>query len=252
MARTRLGPRFPRELMVYDEKRHRSMERFTYFSDIEEHYQRRRGSILPTSPVDWCLMETWKEAGIPLEAVLRGIDAAFDKYDRRSKKTRKVNSLAYCQQEVLSAVEDLKEAAIGSTRDPNATSIPNDDIVRYFERNAQQLVVCKHPAAALVALTGEQAATLRELAAQLATNETPAELEELERRMTVMEEKLFAALWSHASDDELMEARAQAERELAPYRGKMSGPQIDQLLRQYGNKQLLERHNLPRLSLFYL
>jgi hypothetical protein len=77
-------------------------------------------------------------------------------------------------------------------------------------------------------------------------------LEALERRMTVMEEKLFAGLWSHASDEELMDARAQAERELAPYRGKMSGPQIDQLLRQYGNKQLLERHGLPRLSLFYL
>ena len=46
--------------------------------------------------------------------------------------------------------------------------------------------------------------------------------------MTIMEEKLFAALWSHASDDELMAARTQAERELAPYRGKMSGPQIDQ------------------------
>ena len=143
------------------------MERFTYFSDIEEHYQRRRGSILPCSPVDWCLMETWKEAGIPLEAVLRGIDAAFDKYDRRAKKTRKVNSLAYCQQEVLAAVEDLKEAAIGSTRDPSATSIPNADIARYFERNAQQLAACKHPAAALLAMTSEQAATLRELAAQL-------------------------------------------------------------------------------------
>ena len=228
------------------------MERFTYFSDIEEHYQRRRGSILPCSPVDWCLMETWKEGGIPLEAVLRGIDAAFDKYDRRAKKTRKVNSLAYCQQEVLSAVEDLKEAAIGSTRDPAATSIPNADIARYFERNAQQLAACKHPAAALLALTSEQAATLRELAAVLQASQTPAELEDLERRMTIMEEKLFAALWSHASDDELMEARTQAERELAPYRGKMSGPQIDQLLRQYGNKQLLERHNLPRLSLFYL
>jgi hypothetical protein len=228
------------------------MERFTYFSDIEEHYQRRRGSILPCSPVDWCLMEAWKEDGIPLEAVLRGIDAAFDKYDRRAKKTRKVNSLAYCQQEVLSSVEDLKEAAIGSTRDPSATSIPNADIARYFERSAQQLAACKHPAAALVAMTSEQAATLRELAAKLQASDTPADLEDLERRMTIMEEKLFAALWSHASDDELMDARAQAERELAPYRGKMSAPQIEQLLRQYGNKQLLERHNLPRLSLFYL
>lgn len=228
------------------------MEQFTYFSEIEDHFQRRRGSILICSPLDWALMEMWKEAGIPLEAVLRGIDSAFDKYDRRAKKTRKVNSLAYCQQEVLAAVEDLKEAAIGSTRDPGATSIPNAEIVRYFERNAQQLSGCKHPAAAMVALVAEQAATLRELGTGLGASEVPADLEELERRMTIMEERLFAALWSNASDDELMEARAQAERELAPYRGKMSGAQIDQLLRQYGNKQLLERHNLPRLSLFYL
>jgi len=181
-------------------------------------------------------MEMWKEAGIPVEAVLRGIDAAFDKYDRRAKKTRKVNSLAYCQQEVLSAVEDLKEAATGSTRDPGATSIPNAALAEYFERNARQLREGKHEAEAVLTLTAEQAKTL----------------EELERRMTVMEEKLFAALWSHASDEELMAARAQAERELAPYRGKMTGAQIDQLLRQYGNKQLLERHKLPRLSLFYL
>jgi hypothetical protein len=234
------------------------LQHFTYFSDIEEHFLRRRGSILICSPLDWALMEVWKEAGIPLEAVLRGIDAAFDKYDRRPKKTRKVNSLAYCQQEVLSAVEDLKEAATGSKRDPSATSIPNAELARYLERNAQQLEACKHPAEAVRSLATEDAQTLRKLAAGLAPGEgadspeAPADLEDLERRMTVMEEKLFAALWSHASDEELIEARAQAERELAPYRGKMSGPQIDQLLRQYGNKQLLERHGLPRLSLFYL
>lgn len=234
------------------------MEHFTYFGEIEEHFLRRRGSILICSPLDWALMEVWKEAGIPLEAVLRGIDAAFDKYDRRAKKTRKVNSLAYCQQEVLAAVEEIKEAAIGSRRDPSATSIPNADVARYFERNAQQLETCKHPSESVLAIATEYAQTLRTLAAGLVPgegakpHETPADLEELERRMTIMEEKLFAALWSHASDDELLEARTQAERELAPYRGKMSGAQIDQLLRQYGNKQLLERHNLPRLSLFYL
>jgi hypothetical protein len=220
-------------------------------------------------------MEVWKEAGIPLEAVLRGIDAAFDKYDRRARKTRKVNSLAYCQQEVLAAVEDLQEAALGSTRDPAATSIPNAELARYFLRNAEQLEKAAHPAAQVRALTAEQAATLRGLAAELADSphspkdggcgphvDSPAaegglaapeaDLEALERRMTVMEERLFAALWSHAGDEELVAARAQAERELAPYRGKMSGAQIDQLLRQYGNKQLMERHGLPRLSLFYL
>lgn len=228
------------------------MEHFTYFSEIEEHFQRRRGSILICSPLDWALMELWKEAGIPLEAVVRGIDEAFDKYDRRPRKTRKVNSLAYCQQEVLSAVADIQEAALGSTRDPHATSIPNADVCAYFERNARQLAASQHPAAALRTLIAAQAATLQELAAKLGASETPADLEELERHMTIMEEKLFAALWSNASDDELVAARTQAERELAPYRGKMSGPQIELLLRQYGNKQLLERYHLPRLSLFYL
>ena len=58
-------------------------------------------------------MEIWKDAGIPLEAVLRGIDAAFDKWERRPKHTRKVNGLAYCAQEVLAAAEEMKEAAVG-------------------------------------------------------------------------------------------------------------------------------------------
>ena len=227
------------------------MEHFTYFSEIEEHFQRRRGSILICSPLDWALMELWKEAGVPVEAALRGIDAAFDKWERRPKKTRKVNSLAYCQQEVLAAVEDLKEATLGSARDPAAASIGNAELGQFFERNAQMLERTMHPAEAVQTLAAEQAATLRMLAAEV-TGEAIADLEKLEQRMTVMEEKLFAALWSHAEDEELMAARAQAERELAPYRGKMSAPQIEQLLRQYGNKQLLERHGLPRLSLFYL
>lgn len=228
------------------------MEHFTYFSDIEEHFQRRRGSILICSPLDWALMEIWKEAGIPVEAVLRGIDAAFEKYERRKSKTRKVNSLAYCQQEVLAAVEEMQEAATGSKRDPGATTIPNDAVAEYLERNAKQLEACSHAAEGVRELTTAQAKSLRELAAAAKANAAPADLEELERRMTVAEEKLFAALWTHASDDELVATRAQAERELAPYRGKMTAVQIGQLLRQYGNKQLLERYKLPRLSLFYL
>lgn len=228
------------------------MEHFAYFSEIEEHFLRRRGSILICSPLDWALMETWKEAGIPLEAVLRGIDAAFDRYDRRAKKTRKVNSIAFCQQEVLAAAEEMQEAATGSKRDPGATTIPNQSIAAYFTRNAEALEAARHPAEAVRELLAAQVATLRSLAEELAASEVPADLEDLERRMTVSEEKLFAALWSNASEDELLAARTQAERELAPYRSKMTAAQIDQLLRQYGNKQLLEKYKLPRLSLFYL
>src|SRR5205085_9973057 len=89
---------------------------FNYFTEIEEHFQRRRGSLLILSTLDWALIETWKDAGIPLEAVLRGIDAAFDRYDQRPSKTRKVNSLAYCSQEVLASAEEMKEAAVGAEK----------------------------------------------------------------------------------------------------------------------------------------
>src|SRR3954469_1491040 len=97
---------------------------FNYFTEIEERYQRRRGAALLLSTLDWALIETWKDAGIPLEAALRGIDAAFDSYDAKPAraKTRKVNSLAYCSQEVLAASEEMKEAATGGHNKDAASS----------------------------------------------------------------------------------------------------------------------------------
>jgi hypothetical protein len=223
---------------------------FNYFTEIEEHFQRRRGTLLILSTLDWALIEAWKEAGIPLEAVLRGIDGAFDKYDRRPTKTRKVNSLAYCTQEVLASAEDMKEAAIGTTRDdkPNA-ALEQSDLAAYLDRNADAFDRAIVPDSA-TSLVRDDAKVLRDLAA--AVRQTASNAEDLERRMTVMEEKLFVTLLAATPDDDLVAIRAQADRELAPYRSKMSAPQIDQLMKQYVNKRLLERYKLPRLSLFYM
>src|SRR5215469_3581491 len=96
---------------------------FNYFTEIEERFLRRRGGGLLLSTLDWALIETWKDAGIPLEAALRGIDEAFDRWEQRPSKTRKVNSLAYCSQLVLAAAEDMKEAAVGAAgAEPSAKS----------------------------------------------------------------------------------------------------------------------------------
>jgi hypothetical protein len=224
--------------------------RFDYFSDIEEHFCRRRGTVLVSSTLDWVLMESWKDAGVPLAAVLRGIDATFDKYDRRPRKTRKINSLAYCSQEVLAAAEQMKEAAVGSTRESHDDGLERQRVAAFLGRNSKAFEVAAVTDAARE-LVGEYARKLAELATQI--GEQPAfSLEDLERRLTVMEEKLFAVLLAASSDDLLVEIRAQAERELAPYRSKMTGPQIDQLLKQYTNKRLLDHYKLPRLSLFYM
>jgi hypothetical protein len=95
------------------------------------------------------------------------------------------------------------------------------------------------------------ATTLRQLAEEI-ENKPVARLEDLERRLTVLEEKLFAALLASTPDEEILTVRAEADRDLAPYRRKMLAGQITQLQKQYVHKRLLEKYHLPRLSLFYM
>jgi hypothetical protein len=233
---------------------------FNYFTEIEEQYLRRRGGGLLLTTLDWALIETWKDAGIPLEAALRGIDSAFDRYNQRPSKTKKVNSLAYCSQEVLNAAEDMKEAAVGAANAPPAKSAATQGfepttVAAFLRRNADLLQAAKLPnrtGISVQAIAEDAATKLRQLATQIETEKATSRLEDLERHLTVLEEKLFAVLLAATPDEDIVEIRAQADRELSPYRRKMSAPQIDQLQKQYVHKRLLEKYNLPRLSLFYM
>ncbi len=224
---------------------------FNYFTEIEEHFQRRRGSVQILSTLDWALIETWKDAGVPLEAVLRGIDATFDAYDRRPSKTRKINGLAYCTQEVLTASEQMAEAAVGSAREPRPQlGFEAEEIAAFLAKNAEKLKTLDLPGSAR-SLSLETASNLLRLAEDCSGGSS-VQAEDLERRLTVMEEKLFAALLSATSDDALIAVRAEADRDLAPYRRGMTAPQIEQLHKQYVRKRLLEQYGIPRFSLFYM
>src|ERR1700674_5811869 len=93
---------------------------FNYFTETEEHFQKARGtSLFLLSPLDWALLESWKNAGVPLEAVMRGIDAAFEKWRGRKVKTQMVNSLAFCAQAVLTEAQ-VMAAGTGSAAQPKA------------------------------------------------------------------------------------------------------------------------------------
>jgi hypothetical protein len=233
---------------------------FNYFTEIEERFQQRRGALLLLSTLDWALIETWREAGIPLEAVLRGIDAAFDKYEARQKRgqMRRINGLAWCAQAVMVAAEELREAAAGTA--------PEAAVER--ESGFEQQRVAAHLEAAAVALDGATvareacaatAARLRTLATETREAREASEnasaahdLEALERTLTVLEEKLFAALTAAAPEELLVGLKEHAARELAPYRSRMGAVQLRQVERQFVQKQLLVEYNLPRLSLFYM
>ena len=224
------------------------------------------------------MIESWREAGVPLEAVIRGIDNAFDNHDKQrlragNHRQRKVNGLAWCAQSVLEAVEQSREASIGMSSDaaPNAredaaSGFEAARIARYLERNAAALLrasaILPQPARTAAAETADR---LIELATPLQSprsadssssrsedSASSLNLESLDRTLTVLEEKLFAALLTATPEDELVALREQAARELAPYRGKMQAVQIKQVQQQFLQKRLLEAHTLPRLSLFYM
>jgi hypothetical protein len=238
---------------------------FEYFSEIEERFSRRRGSILLLNTLDWALIETWREAGIPLEAVLRGIDAAFDKYDARSHKSRgrlrKVNGLAWCAQAVMQSAEEMVEASTGiaptATREPRESGFESERVAAYLNRNADTIEAATSQAAphlgserlASTAIT--TAHRLRELASSM-RSDNPPPLDDLDRTLTVLEEKLFIALQSSTTEQEIVDLKAQADRELAPYRARMSAVQLRQVQQQFLHKRLLELRALPRLSLFYM
>jgi hypothetical protein len=234
------------------------MNYFEYFSEIEQRFSRRRGSILLLSTLDWALIETWREAGIPLEAVLRGIDDAFDRYDARSQRAkghlRKVNGLAWCAQAVMQAAEEMAEAATGAqragdgdaAREPIASGFEAERVAEYLERNAKAL-----EATATMSQIAEAALRLRELSLVM-RSDAPLPLDELDRTLTVLEERLLSALHSAAGEEELTALRAQADSELAPYRSRMSAVQLRQVQTQFLHKRLLEARGLPRLSLFYM
>jgi hypothetical protein len=235
---------------------------FNYFTEIEEYFWQKRGAHLLVSPLDWAIVETWQKAGISLPAVLKGIDRAFESYarSRRAAGGRQLKSLAYCVDAVLDAAEEEKETTAGAgpsvAKKRDATeSFSREELRSFFGRNVERISA---GVAALRATQPELAARVDEIRSRLAEMlpliDTPGalDLEDLERRLTVVEEKLTAALTANAPEDFLVEVRREMDSQLAPYRRKMTSAQLSQLERQYVQKRLWERYNLPRLSLFYL
>jgi hypothetical protein len=217
---------------------------FNYFTEVEEHFQKARAtSLFLMSPLDWALVETWKNAGIPLEAVLRGIDVAFEKWRAKKSRIRMVNSVAYCAQAVLTEAEIMAGVARPSgSRNASAAPFSLSDLENYLRANAALLQ--KQPG------YEEIAAAVDRLT--LALEQSYHDLEDLERRLTSLEDKMIAIARTRQTEEDLLQVRRALDSELRPYRGKMTAEQLTMLEKQYLERQLLETAGLPRLSLFYL
>jgi len=170
-----------------------------------------------------------------------------------------LKNLAYCTDAVLEAAEEQQEAAAGSqpkvARAPASEAFSRDELRTYFAKNGAHL---KQAAEKSLPHQPELAGRLTEIKESLESSgqllDLPGalDLEDLERRLTILDEKIHALLTSRAPEELLLKIRREVDGQLAMYRRKMKAEQLAMVEKQYMQKRLLEEFGIPRLSLFYL
>jgi hypothetical protein len=253
------------------------MNYFNYFTEIEDEFVKRRGSHMMVSPLDWSLIEMWQQRGIPLNIVLRGINASFDAYDARAARGRKVNSLLYCQQEVEAQFLEFCAARVGASNDaPESNGKNNGDangkskksnghaatngaftpllVIAYLQEHCTTLegLSKQHQAdAALYETFARVIVRLKQLIDEI-YEEQVVFPEHLETDLMMIEEVILDGLQESAGAARLAELRREGKAQLRAYRESMERAIYEQTLNNFIARRLREQYRIPRLSLFYL
>ena len=239
------------------------MNYFNYFTEIEDTFVRRRGKHLFLSPMDWALMETWKQQGIPLHIVLRGIEKSFDSFEARPRK-RTVKSLLYCQEEVEAQFAEWSEARLGApssssgagTTDSDSTPFSVAAVSEHLQRNRELLLELadarrqKQEDDLSEAMT-RAAALLGEIEDDLAAGAT-LDTRKLEDSLGGLERMLNNSMFAVATSAELEAQKEAVKEQLKPYRNHMETVVYNQTFNNLLLKRLREQFAVPRLSLFYV
>ena len=208
---------------------------FNYFTEIERYYQSKRESFTLLSTLDWVLIESWKDQGVPLELVLKGMDRAF------SKAKRKVSSLGYCANAISEVVKEQKNLR---TEAPDLPEFSTDEVAAYLKGLADQ-----------IAPLGKTFPEFESRFSQIANSirsQGGSDLQAGEHALNALEEKLIAIIKIAADERVLIDVGREVERSLSSFRRTMTAEQLAMLEQQLWKRKLMERYNAPRLSLFYL
>lgn len=239
-----------------------AMNYFNYFTEIEDEFVRRRGKHLLVSPLDWSLIETWKQRGVPLHIVLRGINLSFDAYEQSASRGRKVNSLLYCQQEVEAIYYEYCQSRVGHNETANGRGGDRHDhspfdpraLLDYLTGNQEALesLVGRHAQDPYLSETFARAALrLSQIIADLreSKNITP---ETLEIDLTMIEEVILDGLRASAGEEMLAQLQKEGNQKLKSYRQNMEPEVYQATMDNLIARRLREFYQVPRLSLFYL
>jgi len=233
---------------------------FNYFTEIEDAFVRRRGKHLFLSPMDWALMETWKQQGIPLHIVLRGVEKSFDSYEAKPRK-RSVKTLLYCQEEVEAQFAEWVESHVGSADDSPESETESDKtpfsfaaITEHLERSRSalsELAASRREADDLSEALTRASALLVDIEKDFASS-TTLDTRKLEDSLTGLERMLNDSMFSVISSTALEELKNGIKEQLKPYRSQMEAAVYKQTFDNLLLKRLREQFGMPRLSLFYV
>ncbi|MDQ4121082.1 MAG: hypothetical protein M3209_06515 [Acidobacteriota bacterium] len=240
------------------------MNYFNYFSEIEELFVRKRGKNLLLSPLDWALIESWKERGVPLAIVLRAIEAVFEKAEAEPARKRAIKSLLYCRDAVEQEYENWLAGQIGAENEKEKTqneeaeaagkfeNVPagQGEIFAHLQLAAKQL---RQPALNLnhnwQKISTEVLALLERARKEFHQN---ADLEKLETLLSELDRRIDNALLESFPAEKKSELEKENDAQLRPYKNRMTEAVYRQTLRTLLLKSLREKAEIPRLSLFYL
>jgi hypothetical protein len=240
----------------------RRLNYFSYFSEIEDTFIRRRGKHLMLSPMDWALIEGWKERGVPLHVVVRAIEHAFDSHAAKKQK-RTVKTLLYCQEEVEAQYAEWLASRVGGREEPEEEKRTADDAKSPFPRAA----VLAHLARSLETLNqlskerrdedelteafSRAVTLLSEIKDDYASAAQP-DARKLEESLTGIERLLDEAMRRVISESELQSANAEIDLQIKPYKRHMDKAAFEQTRENLLRKRLRDHFGVPRLSLFFL
>jgi hypothetical protein len=230
---------------------------FNYFSEIEETFNRRRGKYLFLSPLDWALIESWQERGVPLHIILRGIEKVFDGVDNQPKRRRSVKSLMYCREEIEAQYEEWLERQVGKSEtngDGEAAETEGESALFSDENLKTHLAnVSGQLAQSQAKAKGELQEALQRVSLRLAELEKNfSDAERLEESLGDLEQLINDALLQTADEKTLASLKAETDKQMSQYRGKMEKEVFQRTFDLMLLKHLREAAEIPRLSLFYL
>jgi hypothetical protein len=225
------------------------------FITIEEHFSQKREVPTLLSPLDWQLIEQWKKMGIPLKVIINGIDRSFEKFKRSKKKDMTINSLSYCNQEVLAAWEEYKELTIGKGQE-NLSSKKASQLWRNkTEKKLVNLSKSLNKSALQAAKEGKKAL---EKKLKGAAEEICLFIQQLDNedydiqyyysKLSYLDDEISKALLSAFSKEEIEKVKSIAVQELQKYKDRIEHDIYKQIIDNFIKQFLQQKYGIPRIN----